>query len=112
MTRYNVTNLVELSDEDKENLFLNTITLRPLSDSEGKWEIVYGFDNAMGYFLQLWPVDEKAITWFGNAYNWDEECFDFDSIYHGLTGPELAYFLQMVSGNTQHIEMAYLDLSF
>lgn len=112
MSRYIIQN-VELSDDAKRELYENTETIKYLADIEGMWEVAYGFDSGFGYFLQLWPINEVSIRFFGELTDWDEECFDFCSILNGLRGAELAFFLQQIGCKEQnHINMAYLDCSF
>jgi hypothetical protein len=108
MSRYSH-GMIEPTYDNANDLFDNTLSLQSLGNIVGKWNVVYGFDHATGYFLQLFPLDEKAEEWLPES---DDECFDIDSMFGGLTGIELAYFLRMFSGNAEHIDLASLDLPF
>jgi hypothetical protein len=101
--------MIEPTYDNANDLFDNTLSLQALGNIVGKWNVVYGFDHATGYFLQLFPLDEKSEEWLPET---EDECFAVDSMFGGLTGIELAYFLKMFNGNKKHIDLMSLDLPF
>lgn len=109
MSRYNL-GVIEPTIENAKDLWDNTITLSTLHDIRGKFKIAYGFDHACGYFLQFFPDNEDAELWLEDVDR--EECFGVDSLFDGLTGAELAYFIRMFHGNPEHADLAGLDLDF
>lgn len=76
----------------------------------GRFEMVYGFDHATGYFVQFFPLNDTAIgeTIFIKGRS-DEECIDLDSMFSGLTGIDLGYILKVFNGNPTHIDSASMD---
>lgn len=76
---------------------------RPLDQLKaGHYDIYYGFDHALGYFLMGWDVREDE----------EEPAFSFDSMFNGLTGSRLAYFLSTYGGNKEHIHLSAMDWDF
>lgn len=108
MSRYNLGHVM-LNNEQKKCLAEDT-RLDILRDIEGEFSVVYGFDHATGYFLQLYPVDDAAKDCTGIFG--DEECIDIDSLFNGMTGTDLGYFLKMIDENNQHADFAYMDFPF
>jgi len=109
MSRYNL-GTIELTEENREDLWENTNRFRKLHDIRGRFSAAYGFDHATGYFFQVFPVDEEGESWLEEMDV--EECFGLDSMFDGLTGAELAYFIRMFNGNTEHADLAGLDMPF
>lgn len=107
MSRYTI-DYIEPTYDEVNDLFDNTESLKCLGNIDGTWSVAYGFDHATGYFLQLFPLDKRAEKWL--VWNGDDECLDISSMFGGLTGIELAYFLKMFDGNAEHIDLASLDL--
>jgi hypothetical protein len=109
MSRYSL-GIIELSEENREDLWENTKRFRKLHDIRGKFNIAYGFDNVCGYFLQVFPIDDEGEGWLEDMDV--DECFGLDSTFDGLTGAELAYFIRMFNGNIEHADLAGLDMPF
>jgi hypothetical protein len=108
MSRYNL--FITINEKDLENLHKNTNSFKNLKEIRGTFNIVYGYDHACGYFLQFYPNDEIAEFWLISQHI--EECYDLDSIFGGLSGVEIAYFLKMFGGNKRHIDLANMDEGF
>jgi hypothetical protein len=108
MSRYNL--FVTIDEKNLENLHKNTNSFKNLKEARGTFNVIYGYDYACGYFLQLYPNDEIAELWLISQNI--EECYDLDSIFGGLSGVEIAYFLKMFGGNKRHIDLANMDKDF
>lgn len=108
MSRYRY-GIIELTDEQKESLCMDT-RLATLGDAYGLFSVEYGFDNACGYFLQLFPRDGKAEECLEEMEL--DECIDMDSLFGGITGSDLGYFLKLICGNKNHIDACFMDLPF
>lgn len=75
---------------------------RPLDQLKaGHYDIYYGFDHALGYFLMGFDIQEP-----------EEVAFDFDYMFHGLTGSSLGCFLKKYKAPKEHIDMCFLDKDF
>ncbi len=108
MSRYRF-GIIELSDNQKECLCKDT-RLTILGDIQGLFSVEYGFDNACGYFLQLFPRNEDAENCMEDMEL--EECIDIDSLFGGITGSDLGYFLKLICGNPNHADACFMDLPF
>ena len=109
MSRYNL-DIITPTRDDAKMLFLNTRALKNLGDIIGSFDVVYGFDNACGYFLQLFPVTFESENWLEDMDM--TECYSVDSVFDGFSGVELAYFLEIFNGNKNHIDCASVDMPF
>lgn len=99
MSRYGL-GTIKITEEDVNKL--NEDCGRPLNRiKSGEYIVDYGFDHALGYFLMGFDIQEP-----------EEVAFDFDSMFHGLTGSGLAYFLHMYNASEAHIYMASMDREF
>lgn len=118
MSRYYLGD-IELTDETKMNLFENTLSFRSIANSEGLFEIHYGYDHAMGYFIQFYPKNDIAEEYLKDMKI--SECIDIDSLFECLEGIELSYFLNEIVNSyddlnvdpikvAQHIDFLALDL--
>ena len=108
MSRYRY-GIIELADEQKKSLCEDTRLTR-LGDVYGSFSIEYGFDHACGYFLQLFPRSEEANNCLEDMGV--EECIDMDSLFGGITGSDLGYFLNLIKGNKEHVDACFMDLPF
>lgn len=61
--------------------------------NDGTFQVVYGFDHAVGYFCQLFPTDPIAEFQTQKLCG-EESCFDFDSLFSELSGVKLGYLLK------------------
>jgi hypothetical protein len=41
-----------------------------------------------------------------------EECIDIDSLFGGIAGSDLGYFLKLICGNSSHADACFMDLPF
>lgn len=80
--------------------------------ARGEWEVVYGFDHACGYFLQLFPVDVDAKVIVTKMTGEENGCIDIDSLFSGFSGLQLGYFLKINKINFQYEDMCFLDMPF
>ena len=112
MTRYNL--YTKIDESIYKNIYENCrheVTKK--IPTKGEWNFVYGFDHACGFFLQLFPLDEMAEFELEDINGFPEsECINLDSMFDYLTGAELGFMLKLFNGNQEHIDMAYMDLSF
>ena len=110
MSRFNL-GVITFNKENLKDLYHNTEAFKRflIEDIEGKYQVTYGFDQAVYYFVQFFPYDSDAINWI-HLNELDQECIDIDSMFGGLTGAELGYFLEMFHGLPSHAEFCYLDL--
>jgi hypothetical protein len=105
MSRYSLGTICPTVQQVK-SLQEDTLHLKDIEDiANTNTHAYYGFDNTCGYFLQLYPQGVE------DAYG-EQKLIDIDSIFCGLTGAELAYFLELFHGNMSHITFAALDLPF
>ena len=99
MSRYGL-GTIKITEEDANKL--NEDCGRPLNRiKSGEYIVDYGFDHALGYFLMGFDIQEP-----------EEVAFDFDSIFHGLTGSSLGCFLKKYKAPKEHIDMCFLDRDF
>jgi hypothetical protein len=79
----------------------------------GKYKLAYGLDHAMGWFMQLFPLDDIAETAVEDLMGFPgAECIDFDSMFDSFSGAELGFILKLFGGNEEHANLAYLDYEF
>lgn len=107
MSRYNL-GIITPTYQQVNDLFDNT-QMKGLGNIKGSFDVFYGYDHACGYFLQLFPEGKEAEDWLRAT---ESDCWNVDSLFDGLTGADLGYFLNMFHASEEHINGAFLDLSF
>ena len=108
MSRYTMHNVTVTKDMFDKVVELCSTTTSARFPAGGNWEIAYGFDHAVGYFLSFYPVSEGALLYVRD----EDDVIDLDSMFTHFTGAELGYLLSLFNGDRNHIDLAYLDLEF
>lgn len=114
MSRYSLHKTVLLSEEFVEDLLNMTRSFKRLADKIGNvYDVSYGYDHACYYFVQLEPneVIEEVLDEPDEENEWPE-VIDIDSVFDGLTGSDLGYFLRKCGAPHDHVENCFLDLPF
>lgn len=78
---------------------------------KGLFKVVYGFDHATFYFVQFYPIDEAAKKETKRVTN-RTECFNIDTISHGLKGIQLGFLLKIINADEAHAIACVLDSQF
>ena len=112
MSRYNLNKTVFLSEEFVSDLLDMTRSFKRLADRVGSvYDVSYGYDHAFYYFVQLEPeeIESASLDEYEEESEWPM-VIDIDSVFDGLTGSDLGYFLRKVGAPYDHIENCFLDL--
>lgn len=98
MSRYNA-GIIDITEGDAKKL-RNDFGKPFTRIKSGAYNVYYGFDHAVGYFLQGFDLDDPNEVVFE---------LDFDSFFDGLSGLQLGSFLKMYKLNNKHAEWCLLD---
>ena len=97
MSRYGG-GVVNITEFDRSDLMENAGWKSEDTPVIGSYSVSYGFDHACGYFIQLMDITDEDLF------------YDLDSLFTGLTGVKLGYFLKKYSINSIHSQTCFLDL--
>jgi hypothetical protein len=85
-------------DSRSSKIIENVKLFKDLDPIVGTFGIYYGEDHVVGVFLQLYPKDDSAKDWLTHNCPGEDECFDVDDLFCGLTMADLDEFLNIVEG--------------
>lgn len=128
MSRY-VLGYMDFNSKLVDNLAENAHWDNTKLPQKGTFQIIYGFDHAMGYFCQMFPVEEVAELEVERLCGYLQECLDFDSMFTKLSGVKLGSLLKKYNeekypnyeksghyydliASIKHMDNCFMDLPF
>jgi len=77
----------------------------------GEFQLIYGFDKDIGYFFQLFPLDELAKNYL-KKIDIPIPLWERNSFFDSLKGNELGYIVDLFGGDLIHVNLAYSNQPF